>query len=476
MIDDHTPSSGRTAPPTLEELEAMDGAKDWKKAELESSTPGASNVSGNSKRSAKGGLAQTFSRQVSRISGTGRPATALQHQPKQATAAMGMSTATPLILASIPVRLDRTEEEHVELEDGPRPRVSTTNFEETDDRRINAPTGAWEAGPVSAPSRLAHCGNEKLAARKASSFLRGHSAKLLVAAKANGKEPFHHQPPDFSSQRTQLESYSTKGVPTATKRGETIKRPDHPQHISDDEGINGDREEEPGFVDVILKSPTKRTDGAGFDSDMDVDVPVVEKTPNDGASSCGSPACWGGGLPPMRNAIAQGPPTARAAAARAPPVTVRYPETRQPKYPSSDKESFARTLKDEELEELWQGLGEGVSQRGGGSEVAFEAPPAPTSPGTTASGAFPMLTANVLERHDQLAGDETRRPANVMPMPKGVGDKGLHGMENGDAPASSSKKNQGSSNRKQQSLLGLSILYGVLVLWMVHLVFNVLLL
>ncbi|CAN0306395.1 unnamed protein product, partial [Laminaria digitata] len=182
--------------------------------------------------------------------------------------------------------------------------------------------------------------------------------------------------------------------------------------------------------------------------------------------------CWGGGLPPARNAIAQGPSGARAMAARAPPTTERFPD----RYPANDRESFARTLNDEELDEVWQGLGEGVSQRGCGSEVAFECP-APSSPGT-AVGAFPMLTANVLERHDQLAvrGGDVRpaeRPPNVMPIPKDIGDKAVHDMENGTP---SSKKSSGSSSTEEASMLATVVLYGMLVLWMAHLVFNALLL
>lgn len=214
--------------------------------------------------------------------------------------------------------------------------------------------------------------------------------------------------------------------------------------------------------------------------------PAETKSPN---GSSPSQAVWGGGLPPKRSMIAQGPAAARVVAARAPVSSGRFQQhsgTRRPstgRYPSTDKESFARTLNEEELDEVWRGLGEGVSQRGAGSDVGFDIADGPSSPnGTVVSGAFPKLTANVLQRFELLAGgpgvemkDGGSGPVNVMPLPKGVNDeKMLRDMEAGTR--SSKKSSSGSSGSQPVSLLATLVSYGVLVLWMAHLVFNVLML
>ncbi|CAM9432322.1 unnamed protein product [Hapterophycus canaliculatus] len=199
----------------------------------------------------------------------------------------------------------------------------------------------------------------------------------------------------------------------------------------------------------------------------------------------GSPpqACWGGGLPPTC-----GPAAARAAVAAAEARAVGESTAGSSRYPANDRESFARTLNEDELDEVWKGLGEGVSQRGAGSEVAFEAVDnAPASPsGTGVSGAFPTLTANVLERHDQLADGSgsgggssgTRQGANVMPMPKKLGERTVEDMENGTRRSSKRSKGSGGRSEPQHetTLLGAIVSYGILVLWVAHLVFNVLLL
>ncbi|CAN0269838.1 unnamed protein product [Ectocarpus fasciculatus] len=203
--------------------------------------------------------------------------------------------------------------------------------------------------------------------------------------------------------------------------------------------------------------------------------------------------CWGGGLPPTC-----GPAAARAAAAAAAAATTaggaRSTSGGSGRFPAHDRESFARTLNDEELDEVWKGLGEGVSQRGCGSEVGvgFElADNVPSSPnGTGVSGVFPTLTANVLERHDQLADDDGSggggsggggAPANVVPIPKKLMERSAEDMENG----TSSKKNNANGNSNQpasgvqqqeKTLLGAIVSYSVLVLWVAHLVFNILLL
>lgn len=486
MKEANTPLSERTAPPTLEELEALDREKAWKEAEQEIATQSDSNVSENSKYSSNQGLSKPFSRQVSRISGTGRPATALQHLPKASpSSVMGPPEPTSLIVGVTPVRRGRIECEYVRPEDEHLPGMKlrgrlTTNLEEEQDECVS-PSGSGPGPGETRNKPLNICTSEQLSARQATTIPREPNMKSIQIPKAIGKEPLHHQHrPDISPQQTRLEPFDNKGFSSACK--DQIKRSKQPQDTSvpvDGGGISGGRAT---AGPAVVKSKVQRKVTA--DSDMDVEVEEAEKSPNSGSSSCGSPRCWGGGLPPIRNTIAQGPPAARAAAARAPLSTLRYPEARHPeprhpelrnqRYPSSDKDSFARTLKDEELDELWKGLGEGVSQRGGGSEVAFEPHHAPSPAGTAASGAYPKLTANVLEKHDKLSGEGKRRHPNVMPMPKDVADKALQDIENGRAQ--SSKKSQESSIRQQQSLLGLIILYGVFVAWMAHLVFNVLLL
>ncbi|CBN76007.1 hypothetical protein Esi_0277_0015 [Ectocarpus siliculosus] len=226
-------------------------------------------------------------------------------------------------------------------------------------------------------------------------------------------------------------------------------------------------------------------------------------SPRGGGTAGSTPqrACWGGGLPPTC-----GPAAARAAAAAAAAATTAAAGAQggagstsggSGRFPSHDRESFARTLNNEELDEVWKGLGEGVSQRGCGSEVgvgfdlADTTPPSPN--GTGVSGAFPKLTANVLERHDQLADDDGSGgggggsggggggAANVVPIPKKLMERSAEDMENG----TSSKKSSGNGNgnqpasgvqQQEKTLLGAIVSYGVLVLWVGHLVFNVLLL
>ncbi|CAM9320779.1 unnamed protein product [Ectocarpus sp. 13 AM-2016] len=218
-------------------------------------------------------------------------------------------------------------------------------------------------------------------------------------------------------------------------------------------------------------------------------------SPRGGGTAGSTPqrACWGGGLPPTC-----GPAAARAAAAAAAAATTAgarggagSTSGGSGRFPSHDRESFARTLNDEELDEVWKGLGEGVSQRGCGSEVGVGVDLADTTPpspnGTGVSGVFPKLTANVLERHDQLAdddgsgGDESGGAANVVPIPKKLMERSAEDMENG----TSSKKSSGNGNgnqpasgvqQQEKTLLAAIVSYGVLVLWVAHLVFNVLLL
>lgn len=210
------------------------------------------------------------------------------------------------------------------------------------------------------------------------------------------------------------------------------------------------------------------------------------KSPEDSASL--SQAIWGGGLPPKRGVIAQGPPAAREAAIRAPVSKERFkqapggrPSIGQ-KYPSNDRESFARTLNEEELEEVWKGLGEGVSQRGAGSEVAFDGGSPPSPNGTAVSGAFPRLTHTLLQRFEQMAkeggggqGQEEGAALKIMPLPKGAAEDGnVKDMEAGTLR--SKKSSSGSSSGRTSSLLGAVVSYGVLVLFMAHLVFNMMML
>lgn len=275
--------------------------------------------------------------------------------------------------------------------------------------------------------------------------------------------------------------YNAQGTPSAWKDNRPNQQQQHQQEAP---RYNGQGGAAPSAGDIVVRvQPTlRRRNSAPSMSDVAQEFETAEQQSGGGRelssqveSSRGSETCWGGGLPPARNAIAQGPSAARAMAARAPATTTdKFSESR---YPANDRESFARTLNDEELDEVWQGLGEGVSQRGCGSEVSFVAPP-PGSPGT-AVGAFPMLTANVLEKHDQLAVSGAvgvraeQRPPNVMPIPKDIGDKAAHDMENGTP---SSKKSGGSDSAEGASLLATVVSYGMLVLWMAHLVFNALLL
>ncbi|CAM9832182.1 unnamed protein product [Pylaiella littoralis] len=205
--------------------------------------------------------------------------------------------------------------------------------------------------------------------------------------------------------------------------------------------------------------------------------------------------CWGGGLPPTcGQAAARAAMAAEVAAAAGQQPGKRRDSSSSSRYAGYDRESFARTLNEEELDEVWRGLGEGVSQRGHGSEVAFDVggnnvPVSPTS--TAVSGAFPKLTATVLEKHDQLADDSgsgggssggggALQATNVMPMPKQLGDRTLEDMEAGTA-SRGSKKSKGSGStriggRPKTTLVGAILPYVVLLLWTAHLLFNVLML
>lgn len=134
---------------------------------------------------------------------------------------------------------------------------------------------------------------------------------------------------------------------------------------------------------------------------------------------------------------------------------------------------------------MWRGLGEGVSQRGTGSEVNF--PSAGTgaqgsvSP-RTSNGTFPKLTENALQQFDKLAVQQVTpdcvqssgRP-NVMPIPKTLGNKPVWDVEAGNG---SPKKatNAKPSSHEASSLLTVLVAYGMMILWVAYLVFNVLLL
>lgn len=462
----------REAPPTLEELETMDQKMMWNEAEG-CTTPAGSTLSATCTPAQK-----TYSRQVSRVSGTGRAA--LQVAPNAS-----LVPAAAAVADAFGPEMRRGRSSHSipkpQFEAGPgcRPRSNlhrrSTSVDDMDCRLKQRGSGA----PVSTRGRPYNDTNGPAAVRQPSSRrVPAATVRDNIANSSNINNRTHTEMRGTPGTRNKGTLY-THTTPSSWQEQGRSKRLDGPQPSNGNaKVISGSARGGVGISDRQggLPPPALRRRNSAPDFGRACED-VVEASPEGVAvasPSRDSATCWGGGLPPLRGAIAQGPPTARVAAARAAPSTERFSENR---FPASDRESFARTLNEEELDEVWQGLGEGVSQRGAGSEVAFEAKPGPASPRTVVSGAFPMLTANVLERHDQQAvggdGGGGTRPANVMPIPKERGDKAVQDMENGTP---SSKKSSGSSNSEHPSLLGAIVCYGVLVLWMAHLVFNVLLL
>lgn len=460
----------REAPPTLEELETMDKKMTWNESEG-CTTPSGSTLSATCKPAQK-----PYSRQVSRVSGTGRAAT-LQAAPNAslAPAAVADAFGPEMRLGRSPHNIPKPQ---FEAGPGRRPRSNlhrrSTSVDDMDCqlKQRGSGAGSTRGRPYNNTNGPAVVGQPS--SRRAPAA----TVRDNIVNSSNINNRGHKEMRGTPGARNKGTLY-THRTPSSWQEQGRSKRLDGPQLSNgNSKAISGSARGGVGVSDGQggLPPPALRRRNSAPDFGR-VCEEVFEASPEGVAvasPSRDSATCWGGGLPPLRGAIAQGPPTARIAAARAAPSTERFSENR---FPASDRESFARTLNEEELDEVWQGLGEGVSQRGAGSEVAFEAKPGPASPRTAVSGAFPMLTANVLERHDQLAvggdGGEGARPANVMPIPKERGDKAVQDMENGTP---SSKKSSGSSNSEHPSLLGAIVCYGVLVLWMAHLVFNVLLL
>ena len=468
-------------PPTIEELEAMDKEGMRQRAEI-CETPSASDISVNSKRP------RAFSRQVSRVSGTGRAT--LQHASKGVVVAPRSTLAWEARRKAAPSQRDRLMNQApaaaLMIEQGARTlarsNLSRRSISADDlDRRLMSRVprqDGLQRDPNDMDARRDANNAGRQPARQRARPAEG-PASTQGLQKSNGNarntRPRGGQR-DARGTAARRAPYAAQGTPSTWKdnNNNKPKRPERKQPVKtpfgDADGLSGATASAGG----IAPSKLRRRNSAPSLSDVAQEFETAERGESfQVESSRDSETCWGGGLPPTRNAIAHGPSGARAMAARAPPTTDRFPD----RYPANDRESFARTLNDEELDEVWQGLGDGVSQRGCGSEVAFEQC-APSSPGT-AVGAFPMLTANVLERHDQLAvsGGGVRaaeRPPNVMPIPKDIGDnKAVHDMENGTP---SSKKSSGSSDPVEASLLATVVSYGMLVLWMAHLVFNALLL
>lgn len=531
----------RVLPPTIEELEEMDRAKrsGWDEAEG-CVTPAASSASSSCARQLAS-KTRPYSRQVSRVSGTGRPGTSGPQVPLM-PASTGARTrellrSTPqrapaTVMYEAPIRppknLIRTPRE----EAGPRPlpnfrrRSSSADALCFDTRR---PAQYQQQQPQRAYTPLAADGARvsdqrprPVAANVGGSTgvrrgppVTGGTVQQLRDPDTSARTPQQQQPQQNQQRVTRAQRDpipSAQAAPAPLQDGpRKPARPNDGGAFTARRGGSGDLRGSTtgGIGQATPAAPTllRRNSAPDFSSlDLlqvyeEMVAPValqdaMEQEKCDGAraeskspNSSPSQAVWGGGLPPKRSTIAQGPPAARAKAARMPPHAERFAAVpRRPsegQYPSTDRESFARTLNEEELEEVWKGLGEGVSQRGCDSEAAFDigalaGPPSPN--GTTVSGAFPMLTATVLERHDLIAGQsgvgvhgEMDGGVNVMPIPKDIkgANKALADMEAGTR---SSKKSAGSSTAQTPSLLTAVVSCGVLVLWMAHLVSNALML
>ena len=472
------PMDARMDPPTFEEIEAMDKEERLKEAEI-CETPSASDISVNSKHPPP-----PYSRQVSRVSGTGRATLQLASKgalvPKSKLAreaAERKRGASPRgrLMNQAPAAAPVIEQG---ARTQPRSNLSRRSISADDmDRRLMSRVhrqDGLQRGPNDMDARRAMKKAGGQHARQRAPPGEG-PASTQGLQKSNGN-PRNTRPRggqrDARGTAARRAPYAAQGTPSASKDNDNKpKRPERKQSFVTPVGVVNGYDGAADSAGGVVPPKLRRRNSAPSMSDVAQEFEIAEQVESSQVESeHGSETCWGGGLPPIRNAIAQGPSGARAMAARAPPTTERFPD----RYPANDRESFARTLNDEELDEVWQGLGDGVSQRGCGSEVAFEC--APSSPGR-AVGKFPMLTANVLERHDQLAVSgggvlAAERPPNVMPMPKDIGDKAVHDMENGTP---SSKKISGSFRTEEASLLATVVSYGMLVLWMSHLVFNALL-
>lgn len=480
--------SDRTAPPTLEELEAMERKSAWEdgcpspsasEPEIAASSTRIDEPAGASTAapstvtavlstagSPPAALRLPYSRQVSRVSGTGRAA--LQHAP--------LSRESPARPAQGALAQDNGSRSRAASKFRDRRSTSVDDMDHRLKQRVRKlPAGAravTNATDTTGPTSAHHRGQSTEEIVPAAAVSKGDSVMQNVSSK-NKTNINNTRTRGHAIREVHVPKRRTPQAAHVTPSASQQKIKHHPEvHQKDGTAAGGGAPKPAAEGTGESRRAIRRRNSAPEFGELFGKVIASDdaETSPQGHSSGASPLCWGGGLPPKRGVIAQGPAVARAAAARAQPQADRFE-----KYPANDRGSFARTLNEDELDEVWKGLGEGVSQRGGGSEVAFEAPPEPSSPKTAVSGAFPMLTANMLERHDQLGVDgmnknRTRRTPNVMPMPKDLGGKTAHEMENGTR--SSSKKSNGSMP-KQPTLLVALISYVVLVLWISHLVFNI---
>ncbi|CAM9364091.1 unnamed protein product [Scytosiphon promiscuus] len=516
-----------TPPPTIEEIEAMETAEAEAEAEAaraeeeeeeEEDTPAAEETNetcrtaptlppSDSNVSANKQPGKPYSRQVSRVSGLGRT-TARAATPRAAAAAadappaaspVAAATAAAVEAPSAPQSRGRSPRN---AEQGPssaprkiRRSISVDDAEhrprQTRSARGQRPMANGNRGVP--PPRAINGGRTGIARPTNNPVGRPQQQQQQQQRRRVQQQQHKTRPqPTAGRGRTPYTAQGTPSAATASNRQQQQHRQGHHQAASSGALGGGSRN-----FDITSSSQEGARETAApkirrHNSAPDMGVmgdeadDVAPPSRRQAVDEPPAQACWGGGLPPTC-----GPAAARAAMAAAAATEARAAggsTAGSSRYPANDRESFARTLNEDELDEVWKGLGEGVSQRGCGSEVAYEVVDnAPASPsGTGVSGLFPTLTANVLERHDQLADGSGsgggssggRQGANVMPMPKKLGERTPEDMENGTRRSSKRSKGSGSRSDPQQetTLLGAIVSYGILVLWVAHLVFNILLL
>lgn len=458
-----TPLRFRTRPPTIEEIEKMErldamqkvnqGLSKGETEEYPTPLPSSTSSSNNSKKGPR-----PYSRQVSRISGTGR--VGLQQQ--QHTGATPKSA--PSLHLPFHDRPDRSPH-HLTAPNADHS-LKNRNFNRrsvsSDDLNHNHPLPRGVRAPMSARKTSDQTGYfPSVVADRRQPAMRVAPPSAAVPDDNNNT---HHKSPAgtgrFALQRETRSSarrahYTAHGTPPAWRN--TSEHPERHQPIPS-RPFSGScaamprRNSAPDFAKATQPRPPVDSSELSMSSyDSSVESPTFEE----------------GGHTPIRSS------TTRSASARALTSSGKYDS----KYPSDDRESFARTLNDEELDEVWKCLGEGVSQRGCESEVAYEGRLGPSSPGgTSVSGAFPMLTATVLQRHERLVVGDRGGPMpqeNVMPMPKQLRDKSAQDIEKGNGTRSSSKRRStGSSRVGQSSSLTVILSYVVLVLSIADIVVN----
>lgn len=494
-----TPVRERMVPPTLEEIEAMEARGVWVTGE-DCVTPASSMYKAPASSQPLARTPKIHSRQVSRVSGTGHTATHTMPTQPIVQEVLNGEQETDRSERRRRMPLHR---QHPREEPGPRlrPNVSSTMQPVTEDepRRPSHRTPRPLQDPVSLPL---HMREEKSSMRVVESRRTGTQNEHRRTPYARGASSWHRKTSEKhagSMTRLPIGNITHGNDKMAGEKGNKNGNGACTAVAAvGDEAVSGQPCDGCTREDTNRdEHQTRRRSSAPDLTNPDfahvyaeVIAPEAVKEAKEDGGTGGSPGdspsatCWGGGLPPKTGLIAQGPPGAKVAAARAPVPVERFPERRisLERYPASDRDSFARTLNSEELEEVWQGLGEGVSQRGAGSEVNFPAGPHAASPRTSISGSFPKLTANALQQLNQLAsrgadsGQAHPRSGgspNVIPIPKTLGDKDVGDVEAGTR---SSKKSNGSSAVESSSLVSAIVTYGMLLLWLAHLVFNVLLL